>query len=44
MFAERIERKIFKGIAPKGIYYIKPVHYRDAQGLIATVYDQIAVY
>ncbi len=41
MFAERIERKIFKDIAPKGIHYIKPVHYRDAQGLVATVYDQM---
>ncbi|MCH7689258.1 MAG: carboxymuconolactone decarboxylase family protein [Planctomycetes bacterium] len=41
MLAERIERKIFKDIAPKGIHYIKPVHYRDAQGLVATVYDQL---
>jgi hypothetical protein len=41
MFAERIERKFFKDIAPKGIHYIKPVNDRDAQGLVAIVYDQM---
>jgi AhpD family alkylhydroperoxidase len=41
MFVERIERKFFKDIAPKGIHYIKPVNYGDAQGLVATVYDQM---
>ncbi len=41
MLAERIERKIFKDVAPKAIHYIKPVDYRDAQGLVATVYDQM---
>ncbi len=31
MLTERIERKIFKDITPKGIHYIKPVHYRFAR-------------
>ena len=41
MLAERIERKIFKDIAPKVIHFITPVDYRDARGLVATVYDQL---
>ena len=41
MLVERIERKFFKDIAPKGIHYIKPVNDRDAQGLVAIVYDQM---
>ncbi len=41
MFAERVERTIFRDLQPRRVRYVRPVPRDKAEGLVARVYDQM---
>ncbi|MDA2924002.1 hypothetical protein MYX65_04995 [Acidobacteria bacterium AH-259-L09] len=43
MIGEHIERKLFVEKAPQVIHYIRAVPYGERSGLVAEVYDQLAI-
>ena len=41
MLINRITHKLFDSVASKGIHYVEPISYRNSDGLVRIVYDQM---